>query len=412
MSEKLFPRYALRNLRLALEDTPAVLIHGPRQCGKTTLAKMLGDSYDYVTFDDPDIRAFAKEDPIGFTAGLSDRTILDEVQYVPEIFSSLKRVIDQDRKSGRYVLTGSTNLMLLPTLSDSLAGRIEIQRLYPLAQCEIISKENNFLKRCYSNNLPKKTYKRLFDKLVEVVMAGGYPEPLKRRSAPHQKTWHLNYVNTIIQRDIKQVTSVREVNVMPMLMRRLANSTAQLLNANNIASGFKLGRKTVQSYIKILERMFLVDELKAWHANQNNRLIKTPKIHIGDTGIAAALMNINKELLLKDRTRLGHLVESFVYNELKREASWSGQFYEFYFYRDRDMVEVDLLIENDEGQYLGIEVKSGATISTNDLKGLKKVRNLLGPKFTMGVLLYDGERVLPFGDKLFAAPISVLWDND
>jgi len=409
-----YPRLLQSRLEEALDDTPVVLIHGPRQCGKTTLARKVGDlrGYSYLSFDDVNLVAAAKADPIGFVDRLADKVILDEIQHVPELFSSIKHAVDRERSPGRFLLTGSANVLLLPKLSDSLAGRIEIIHLHALSRCEIEDSGNGLLEQLFRGELTVGVLEKLGPKMAEYVVDGGFPEPLQRASARRKRQWYANYIDTLVQRDIRDLARISHLEAMPKLLQLAANQSAQLLNKQKLASPFQMSRQTVDSYFTLLQHVFLVDVLQPWHSNRSKRLIKTPKVHMSDTGLAASLLGLSAEQLDGDRTLLGHLLESFIYNELRRQASWSDSDVKFYHFRDKDQNEVDIVMEQDGGGMVAVEVKAAATVTEKDFKGLKKLQSLAGPYWKLGVVFFDGEFPMSFGERLYAIPISGLWGKD
>ncbi len=407
----LYPRRLQSRLQEALLDTPAVLIHGPRQCGKTTLARLVGEpaGYAYFTFDDSNVLAAAREDPVGFAERLPERVILDEVQHAPELFVLLKRAIDRDRRAGRFILTGSANVLLLPQLSDSLAGRMEVLRLYPLAQCELERTAPRFLDELFAGTLTLTHTGRLGDELAERIVRGGYPEPQTRPTWRRRHEWYRNYIETIVQRDIRSLSRLSRGQAIPRLLELVAGQTARLLNVSQLAAPFQLSRPTIRDYVGLIERVFLIDVVPPWHRNRLKRLIKTPKLHMGDTGLAAALLGIDPPQLLADRHLFGQHLETFVYGEIKRQASWQDREVTFFHYRDRDLYEVDLAIEQHGGRIAGVEVKASGTVGEKDFRGLKRLQQAAGKMFMAGVVLYDGDHILPFGERLFAVPVSALW---
>jgi len=409
-----YPRLLQPRLEEALDDTPVVLIHGPRQCGKTTLAKKVGDlrGYTYLSFDDVNLVAAAKADPIGFVDRLADRVILDEIQHVPELFSSIKHAVDRERSPGRFLLTGSANVLLLPKLSDSLAGRIDIIHLHPLSRCEIESSGNGLLEQLFRGEFEVGVLEKLGSKLAEYVVEGGFPEPHQRKSARRKSQWYANYVETLVQRDIRDLARISNLEAMPKLLQLAAHQSAQLLNKQTLASPFQMSRQTVDSYFTLLQNVFLVDLLPAWHSNRGKRLIKTPKVHMSDTGLASALLGLSVDQLDSDRTMLGHLLESFIYNELRRQASWSDSDIKFYHFRDKDQYEVDIVMEQHGGGVVAVEVKAAATVTEKDFRGLKRLQSMVGSPWKMGIVFFDGEIPLSFGDDLIAMPISGLWDKN
>jgi uncharacterized protein len=406
------PRFSKASLLVALADTPVVLLHGPRQCGKTTLARTLEAThgYQYLTFDDDNLRHSATIDPVGFVAALESKVILDEIQRVPELFTTLKLAVDKNRRPGRFLLSGSTNVLLLPKLADSLAGRMEVQRLFPFAQCELARKPSGFLASLLLGEFFGKSYTRLGPNLAELIAAGGYPAALTRVSG-RRKQWYRAYVETLVQRDIRELARISSLDVLPRLIELAAGQTARLFNVSELASPFQLSRPTIRDYLSLLEQIFLLEQLPPWHMNRISRLIKTPKIHVVDTGLACALLRVDATALNLDRTLLGQLLETFVYQELRRLASWHGEEISFTHFRDKENHEVDIVLESENKIIVGVEVKASSTITAKDFRGLRKLRELVGARFKAGVVLYDGDTILPFGDSQFAVPISALWET-
>lgn len=410
----LYPRHLADRLVEALADTPAVLVHGARQCGKTTLARIVGEprGFDYFNFDDDVIREAATSDPVGFVADLPDHAILDEVQRVPEIFNSLKRTVDRRRTPGRFLLTGSSNVLLVPKLSESLAGRMEILRLHPLAQSELARRSPAFIDALFSSGFRTRSWERLGRALAERVAAGGYPAALARPSARRRSAWYRDYIEALVQRDVRDLSRIRSLTALPRLLAMAAAQTAQLLNVSDLAGPFQLTRPTIRDYVTLLERLFLLEELSPWYSNRLRRLIKTPKMHVGDTGIASFLLGLDAAQMMKDRPTYGQLLETFVYQELRRLASWHQDEFRFFHFRDKDGVEVDVVLERSGRELAGIEVKAAATVTASDFRGLRKLQGASGDRLVAGVVLYDGEASVRFGPKLYAIPIRALWELD
>jgi uncharacterized protein len=408
----LYPRYASVRLAEALADSPVVLIHGPRQCGKTTLAQVAGKGrrYSYLTFDDDVARGAAQSDPAGFVAGLPKRVILDEVQRVPSLFAALKSEVDRARTPGRFILTGSANVLLIPKLADSLAGRMQILRLHPLAQCELARRRPGFLHALLNGTFKTRRNERLAGELVRRIVAGGYPAALARPTPRRRGAWYRDYLDALVQRDVRDLARISSLDVLPRLLTLAATRTAQLLNVADLAGPFQLSRPTIRDYVTLLERVFLVDTLAPWHNSALSRLIKTPKLHVGDTGLACALLGVDAEALAADRVLLGHLLETFVFQELRRQASWDEIPLAFFHFRDKDGVEVDMVIEQGARRLVGVEVKAGATVTAADFRGLRKLKDAAGSRFAGGVVLYDGETSASFGDGMHAVPIRALWE--
>jgi len=410
---RLHPRFAAPRLAEALADSPVVLVHGPRQCGKTTLARTVGDPLgcSYISFDDPIALATATADPAGFVADLSERVILDEVQKVPALFTALKVSVDRDRRPGRFLLTGSANVLLVPKLSDSLAGRMEILRLHPLAQCELAERPSHFLDLLFEAGFKTRSTQRLGPALAERIAAGGFPAALARPEPRRRAAWYRSYIETLVQRDVRDLAHISSLDQLPRLLAVAAGQTAHLLNITDLAAPFQLSRPTIRDYTTLLERVFLMEELPPWHSNQLNRLIKTPKLHVGDTGVACALLKLDGAGLWQDRAAFGQMLETFVYQELHRQSDWSEAPTEFFHFRDREGTEVDIVAERGAQGLAGLEVKASATVTTADFRGLRKLRDAAGDRFKAGVVLYDGELCARFGEGLFAVPIRNLWET-
>lgn len=408
------PRFVQDRLQEALTDTPVVLIHGPRQSGKTTLARHVGQEkgYAYYSFDDVGVRSAAADDPAGFIAGLPDRVILDEVQRVPDLFSTIKLAVDRDRAPGRFILTGSANILMIPRVSDSLAGRIEIIGLHPLSRCEILGRRSGFIDELFAGTGMMHHAGRLGDEIADIVAAGGYPAALSRTNERRRTDWYREYVETIAQRDIRDLARIRAIEVLPQIMALAAAQTAQLFNLAELAGPFRLSRPTIGDYVTLLEQVFLIHRLPSWHSNRLSRLIKAPKLHVGDTGVACAVLNHSAAALRDDRPLLGHLLETYVIQELRRQAGWGQERIQLHHFRTKEGAEVDAVLERPGRQIAGVEVKLSGTVVSKDFRGLKKLREATGDRFTTGVVLYDGEDTVPFGEGLFAVPLGRLWNGN
>lgn len=396
----------------SLLDTPAVLVNGPRQCGKTTLVKQFSGSMPYLTLDDPNLLAAALHDPLGFVRPL-ERAIIDEVQRAPQLLLALKLLIDEDRRPGRFLLTGSANLMTLPQIADSLAGRIALHTLLPLSQAELQGRPNDFLSRAVTQNWPMAatampaSQSRAVD-LVAHVLAGGYPEMRQRPSAPRRQAWARSYIQTLVERDVRDVAQIEHLSQVPRLLDVAALHTGQLFNASQIGAQLNLSTKTVDRYLGVLEKLFLVQRLPAWSRNELSRLVKTPKLHFLDAGLQSTLVRLNPELLKSQRERWGTTLENWVHAELRKSLSLDTEGWQLAHYRDKDQVEVDFVLESVQRQVIGIEVKASATVQAEDFKGLRRLQSVAGSDFVSGLLLYNGTRALPFGPGMWAVPLSAL----
>ncbi len=406
----MYKRYITHKIKEALADTPVVMIAGPRQCGKTTLAKSVVSSQSlYITFDDSAQLEIAKRDPIGFIRNqTATQVILDEVQRVPELLMSIKQSVDELRAPGRYLLTGSANILLLPQVLDSLAGRFEMIQLLPLSECEIRGEKSNFLPTLLAQKAPHTKENRIRNLLIEKIVAGNFPEPLTRSEA-RRATWYLQYINSLIQKDLTDIANIEHLRVVPQFLKTLAAYSGKLINVTNIGEAVDISRQTTARYLQLLERLFLVELLPAWHRNEIKQLTKTPKIHFVDSGLLCALRKISTNKLKNDLIMFGHLLETYVYCELKKQASWLDQPIQFYHYRDKDKYEVDFVLEGPSGEIIGIEVKATATLRESDFKGLIRLKEAAKNDFHIGILLYDGDVTTSFGDNLYAVPLAAIW---
>jgi len=396
----------------ALADTPAVLINGPRQCGKTTLVKCYSGSHAYVTLDDPIQLDAVRADPVGFIRR-HDLVIIDEIQRAPELLMAIKLSIDQDRRPGRFLLTGSANLMALPTVADSLAGRMEIHTLLPLSNAELAGRSPDFLERASAQQWPvmaagNPPASGAADALAMQVLAGGYPEMRQRATPARRQAWARAYMTTLVERDIRDIAQIEQIARMPQLLSILATLSGQLLNLNQIGGQVGLNAKTVEKYIDILENIFLVRRLPAWSRNELSRLVKTPKIHFLDAGLQAALTRLTSDLVFTERSRFGATLETWVYGELLKILSVTPDPWFVAHYRDKDQVEVDFVLESPLREIIGIEVKAAASVSSADFKGLRRLRAACGDAFLTGIVLYDGTQALSFGEGYWAVPLVAL----
>lgn len=405
----LYPRWIEPRIAQALLDTPVVLLAGPRQAGKTTLVRqMAGSGRRYLTLDDELTLLSAREDPVGMVRSL-DQAVIDEIQRAPQLLLAIKKSVDEDRRPGRFLLTGSANLMALPTVADSLAGRMETLSLLPLSQSEIEGQAGNWIDRVFSGQLARPGTPALGRDLVERVLRGGYPQAIARSTPKRRMAWCRQYMDALIQRDVRDVAGIAKLDQLPRFLRALAQTAGEMCNYTQLGGQVSLDGKTAARYMGVLEQMYLLKRVDVWARNRLNRVVKTPKLQFIDSGLLATLLDLGLEEVLQDRTRFGHVLETFVFAELLKHTTTADGDYRLLYYRDADKFEVDVVIENAAGQLVGVEVKAAATVREGDLRGLKKLSALAGTQFKMGVLLYDGEETLPLGDGIWAAPLSTLW---
>ncbi|GHU26201.1 hypothetical protein AGMMS50256_02850 [Betaproteobacteria bacterium] len=408
-----YPRPLVGSLRTALADTPVVCLLGSRQCGKTTLARTLGPEYAYFSFDEDTTLNFARTDPAGFVAALPAKAVLDEVQRVPDLLRALKLAVDADRRPGRFVLTGSANLLLLPNLGDSLAGRMEVLYLQPLSAAELACQPGCFLSDLLESRLKaelRPTATPPTDALPQRLLAGGFPEAVAR-TPTRARAWHRAYVRTLVERDARDVALLRDASALARLLELLALRTGELLNVTSLGNELNLRWETANSYLDVGERLFLLRRLLPWHRNEAKRLIKTPKLHFVDSGLAATLAGLSVEDWNTRRDRFGHLLESWVVQQIITQAGWTDPDLRFWHYRDKDQVEVDLVITRGR-QTWGVEVKSSMTVLPGDGRGLRRLAEQCGKDYCGGVVLYAGGSAYALeGNHTFAVPLAQLWDR-
>lgn len=405
-----YPRFATARIEQALTDTRVVLLAGPRQAGKTTLAQSLADRQRrFETLDNATTREAALSDPTGFVRNL-DLAVIDEIQRAPDLLLAIKESVDADPRPGRFLLTGSANLMTLPRVADSLAGRMETVRLLPLAQAEIrAGAPPQFLERVFRSEVPEVGEPLVGPRLVDAVLSGGYPEALARGSWARRQDWYLDYVDAVVQRDVRDVANIDQLDRMPRLLQALAAHSGQLVNHAGVGSAIGLNHVTTQRYTGVFEQLFLIRTLSPWHNNALKRLTKTPKLHFLDAGLLAALRGATPEQVARDRGVFGSILETFVFAELLKLEGWSGERLSFSHYRDKDQFEVDVVLEDRRGRVVGVEVKAGATVTGDDFRGLRRLAEAVGDRFALGLVLYDHEKTAPFGERLWAVPLSCLW---
>ncbi len=408
-ASKYYSRLLAPRIVEAMSDTPVVLIVGPRQAGKTTLVShMINPETQYLTLDDELTLLSAQEDPTGLIRSL-DRAIIDEIQRAPQLLLAIKKSVDEDRRPGRFLITGSANLMALPTVADSLAGRMETLKLLPLSQGEIHQSSVNWIDSVFADNIPTIINSIVGEKLVETVLQGGYPEAISRTTSRRRTTWYRQYVDAIIQRDIRDIANIENLDQLPRFLSALVHVAGQMCNYTQLGGRVGLDHKTAAKYIGVFEQMYLVKRVDVWANNHLKRMVKTPKLQFIDSGLLSSLANITPELVAQNRTKFGAVLESFIFSELLKLTTVSEDDYRLLYYRDHDHYEVDFVIENSAGQLVGVELKAAASVKQSDLHGLKRFKSVAKDQFKSGIILYDGTETLPLGDALWAVPISTLW---
>jgi uncharacterized protein len=408
---RIYPRN-VRNLVVeALGDTRVVLVAGARQVGKTTLAREISSGPHpraTLTLDDRAARDAALTDPAGFVAGLDGPVLLDEVQRAPDLLLAIKDAVDRDTRPGRFLLTGSTNLLASKRINDALTGRIETVQLWPLAQTEIHGGDVNIIDALHAARPPAVADAPVGrDVLRGFLAAGGYPEA-RLRAGRRRSRWFENLLATALDRDLRDIADAVKADAMPGLLRLLASQAANLLSYRAIGARLDLHHATVKSYVGLLEQMFLVRRLPAWRPGLGAREVQAPKIYIVDSGLMAHLMGADDERIVSDDQVTGKIVENFVATELIKHAEWAAEPVRLYHYQ-REREDVDVVLEWNDGSIAGVEVKSRATVRGEDWKWLARLRDRRASSFRAGVVLYTGAQTIPLGDRLWAVPLSGLW---
>lgn len=409
METPLHARALAELLEASCADTPATFVAGARQTGKTTLVRAFDDAA-WLTLDDLGTLAAARADPVGFVARLGPRTILDEVQRVPELFLPIKAAIDRDRRPGRFILTGSANVLALPRVADSLAGRMEILTLWPLSEAELAGRRAAFVDACFEGDPSQLALERLPPgQLLPRVLRGGYPEVVRRKDARARARWFDAYLTTLIQRDVRDLAAIEGLASLPRLLQAIASRAGSPLNLADLGRTIGMNQVTLKRYLTLLQTLYLAVTLPPWFENLGKRLAKTPKIYLNDSGLLAHLLGLDAGGLERQPAAAGPLVENFVVMELFKSAPLSRTRPVLHHLRTSDGHEVDVVLESRQRELVGLEVKAAASVSEADFKGLKLLRGLVGERLRCGAVLYGGGAVLPFGPGLWALPLQALW---
>jgi hypothetical protein len=405
----MFERHLMPDLRAALADTPVTMLIGPRQSGKSTLAQALVDELDdarYVSLDRGLNLAAARDDPAGFVADGSGTLVVDEVQRSPDLLLEIKAAVDSDRRPGRFVLTGSADVLTLPRVAETLAGRMEVLHLWPLSQGEIEGRRPVFLDALLAGEpqaaAPAAPPPDRRD-LLSRIEAGGFPEAVERAGA-RRRRWFESYLDTVLQREIRDLAEVRGLAELPRLMQLLAARSTGLLNYSGLSRDLGMPQTTLKRYLALLEAAFLVVTVPAWFRNLGKRLVKSPKQALVDTGLLAHLLG--REGVER---AFGAALENFVLMEVVKQAGIGDARPAICHYRTSDGLEVDIAIEPRGGPVCAVEVKAAATLSPRDSRGLKSLAADLGDEFGAGVILHTGSEAVRLAPKIWALPLTALW---
>lgn len=410
-------RNLLPRVEEALIDTRIVVVQGARQVGKSTLAAEITRRRGgrLVTLDDDVTRTAAATDPHSFVRQFPDGLLtIDEVQRVPELILALKAIVDADHRPGQYLLTGSANLLQLPATEDSLAGRAESLELFGFSQGELDGVTETFIDRLFDgdlflgheSDLARRDY-------LARACTGSYPEAVSRKSTRRRNAWLDNYVDRIVKRDAMDVSNLQRIADLPRLIRLLAARSASELNLSSLAADAEIPVRTLPPYLDLLETLYLIDRIPAWSTNLSKRVVDRPKVLLLDSGLAARLVNVSPTGAGPNANpdAAGAIIETFVISELRRQLGWSEQTPRLFHYRDRDGAEVDLILETADGLIAAIEIKTAATLRGRDTRWITQLRRRVGARFAGGVILHAGPQAQPFGDRLAAVPIDILWST-
>jgi predicted AAA+ superfamily ATPase len=411
--QPMIDRHLHSTCQAALGDTPVILLAGARQTGKSTLAKQLAGSWQepmpFLTLDDPATLGAAKRGPDAFLEDAGTRCLIDEVQRAPELFLPMKKRVDAERLPGRYLLTGSANVLTLPKIADSLAGRMEVQVLWPFSQGELNGTPEGFVDACFGTPEALSTVMVEWPEFLERVVRGGYPEVVQRSQADRRRAWWEAYLKTLLERDVRDLANIEGLHELPRLLSILAARTGGLQNFAEVGRLAGISTSTLKRYVALLRAMYLHLEIPGWHRNLEKRLIKAPKTYLNDSGLICHLRGVDAKALSEDRNRAGAVVENFVAMELVKQISWSKTRPTLHHFRDVAGNEVDFVMEAPDGRIVGIEVKCSSDLGSREWRGLETLASLAGRDFVRGIILYTGQQRLASGKNLLALPLASLW---
>ncbi|MGW0194637.1 ATP-binding protein [Nonomuraea sp. NPDC003201] len=397
----------------ALADTRVVVVNGARQVGKSTLASLIAGQVDnarQLYLDDPAILAAAEEDPVDFVRH-DALLLIDEIQRAPQLLLPIKHEVDRDPRAGRHLLTGSARLLDLRDLPDALPGRTETIELWPLSQGEIDSAPDGFVDYVYTHGADVSMHPCSLRKpdYVDRALRGGYPEAVRRAPGRRRNRFFDFYITDLITRDVRQISDIERPAEMCRLLSVIAARMGGLAVVQSIAGDVGLPRVTLSRYLDLLELVFVIKRIPAWSSNLTRRAISTPKLLVTDSGLGGRLIGMSPERAREVTAPVGPLLENFAIGEVARQLTWANEPVQLFHYRDRDKVEVDVVLEHASGEVIGIEIKAAETVRGDDFRGLRHLADRLGARFRAGFVLYTGEQVLPFGERLRALPMASLW---
>jgi uncharacterized protein len=400
-----------------LAEEPVVVLNGPRTVGKSTLLSDLARHRrrGVIDCDDLATRAAVRSDPARFVDS-DELVLIDEYQHVPELLDAIKAQLNRDLRPGRYILAGSTRYATLPEAAQALTGRVDIIPVLPLSQGEIDGVHETFVAKLLEGagiNISSAQIATTRDEYAQRATSGGMPVALRRPAGSSRSRWFSNYVNLVIDKDVTDISRIRQREMLPRLLSQLAARSGQVLNMAAISGTVGLEKSTAENYIKLLEAVFLVYRLPAWGTTLGSRVTKHPKVHIVDSGVMAWLLSLTPQKIGQAApatlTEYGHLLETFAVGEILKQASWSDAPVNAGHFRTETGDEVDLVLERDDGQVIAIEVKAGSHISGEDFRGLRQLRERLGPRLEEAVVLHTGEHAYAHDGWITVLPLDRLW---
>ncbi|HXM56751.1 MAG TPA: ATP-binding protein [Candidatus Dormibacteraeota bacterium] len=417
-SADIVPRAATGRLDEYASSFRVVVVNGPRQAGKTTLLRLYRASHggELRTLDDDQVLRSALQDPITFAREANRPLCIDEIQRGgDQLIRAIKIVVDERWQPGQFLLTGSTRFLTVPTLSESLAGRAGIIDLWPLSMSERAGTSRNVIDHVFADVQAARqgpsSWSR--EQYLRAILDGGYPEVLRMPGAVARRGWYDSYVETIVNRDVREFSRLQHADALSRLLELIAARSGSTLVTTDLARSLGgLTPDTVRSYLSYLETVFLVGYARPWSNNLTSKVARAPKVYVTDAGLAANLLQVTEAALRRPgHPALGGLVETFVFSELTKAAALAEVGTTVYHYRERDGREIDFVLEARDGRVVAIEVKASVSPAADATRSLTWLRDKLGDRFVQGIVLHLGAHTLPHGDRITAAPLSLLWGH-
>lgn len=366
----------------------------------------------YVTLDDGAVRAAAQSDPEAFLSDLGSPLVIDEAQRAPALALAIKAAVDRKRSAGRYVLTGSADVMAMPALADALVGRMEAITLWPFSQGELEGHRERFVDDAFAVRLPSASGSDdLRRDSFRRALRGGFPELVLTRAGTRREAWYRSYVASVVDREIRDVSRIEELAELPRLLALVAGRVTDALNVSDVARALDMNKMTVSRYLALLERVFLVRRVRSWTGDIGRRVLQHPKLLIPDSGLLGHLLEVDLTRAMSDGRIGGAILENFALGEIERQLTWSRGRPSLYYLRTYDGQEIDAVLERRNGELVGIEIKSGLVADESDFAPLRTFASRVGARFKRGIVLYAGRESVAFGQRFQAMPLSALWSS-